>query len=502
MTISDTPTSTTQSNLSDVDNSPGTFLSEEDWLCLSFLSGIGPSRLSRLYTYLEQLAAGYSDASPLPLSSSGDLFSDNKGQEFDPELDEEEPTQGDKNSPISYELLRSLKWPEVTAQEAMAYLDHGQLTEEQTQKRDMSLAWLEQENHHVIFQHHPAYPEALKQITVAPTFLYVEGDLDCLSKPKIGIVGARHCTGYGREATMQLAEQLANRGVCVVSGGARGIDTAAHQGALNASRSRKNCSTIASTIAVMGTGLLHRYPKQNKELFESILNQGGALVSEYPLMTEVRAHLFPPRNRIISGLSAGILVAEASPKSGSLISANYAVQQNRDVFALPGRVNDAQAEGCHQLIRQGAVLVRQVEDIFSECPQLTDVMTSTTNRASLVRTKTDVGSMKDQGKGTPQPHDDKHNVSHETPKPLSSVKKIVTTDSSQGSIKNTLTPLPNLLSEDARRIADLLEKETQALDFDALMRNTPLNTQDMMQALMELELSTCIVNYNGRYERC
>lgn len=501
MTISDTPTSMTQSNLSDVDNSLSSFLSEEDWLCLSFLSGIGPSRLSRLYTYLEQLAAGYSDTSPLPLSSSGDLFRENKHHQ----LDEDESIQRDRNSPITYELLRSLKWPEVTAQEAMAYLDHGQLTEEQTQKRDTSLAWLEQENHHVIFQHHPAYPDALKQITVAPTFLYVEGDLECLSKPKIGIVGARHCTGYGREATMQLAEQLTSRGVCVVSGGARGIDTAAHQGALNASGSRKNLSTtaptiIAPTIAVMGTGLLHRYPKQNIELFNSILNQGGALVSEYPLMTEVRAHLFPPRNRIISGLSAGILVAEASLKSGSLISANYAVQQNRDVFALPGRVFDSQAEGCHQLIRQGAILVRHVGDIINECPNLLSDDSTSSDSKLLVNHPVN-----------------QQDVSHETSKKTVSVdssstgsfskggsnsKKVASNESSQASIKNTLTPLPDGLSPESIRIATMLEKETQALDFDALMRNLSLSTQDMMQALMELELSTCIVNYNGRYERC
>ncbi|SBS25244.1 hypothetical protein MSP8886_00215 [Marinomonas spartinae] len=451
-------------------NNPCAFLSEEDWLCLSFLTGIGPSRLSRLYTYLEQLATGSSCFSESMFSES--THSSVSGNLFESDLPtESEPYSQDSNHSITYELLRSLKWPEITAREAMSYLDHGLLTEEQNQKREISLDWLEKPDHHVIFQHHPSYPEALKQISVAPTFLYVEGALAGLSKPKVGIVGARHCTGYGREAILQMAEQLAKRGVCVVSGGARGIDTAAHQGALN--------GKATPTIAVMGTGLLHRYPKQNTKLFESILTQGGVLLSEYPLMTEVRAHLFPPRNRIISGLSSGILVAEASPKSGSLISANYAMQQNREVFALPGRVVDSQSEGCHQLIRQGAILIRNVNDIFTECPALLQNIS-----------------------------EEKQNVSHGTlgRKPnlhdTSSDLNVPDKDKLECDMKRSITSLPESLSKEAKMVANLLEEDTQALDFDALIRHTQLTAQALMQALMELELSTCIVNYNGRYERC
>ncbi|WP_133010677.1 DNA-processing protein DprA [Marinomonas flavescens] len=423
-------------------------LSQENWLCLSFLTGIGPSRLSRLFTYFDQLDQ----------SHEWDLFSD-------------EQTVDDLPDTIVYELLRQLKWPEVTAREAMAYLDHGTLSEEQTQKKQVSLEWLEADAHHLLLQSNPAYPSDLKEIAVAPAFLYVDGDLTSFSYPKLGIVGARHCTGYGREATRQLASQLSHRGIAIVSGGARGIDTAAHQGALEAQST--------PTIAVMGTGLLNHYPKQNKALFQDILSHGGCLVSEYPLMTDVRPHLFPPRNRIISGLSLGILVTEASPKSGSLISANYAVQQNRDVFALPGRVKDIQAEGCHQLIRQGAILVRHVEDILEEILPYSNEETGNNKKALMVKKKA--------------------NVSRETSiKQPSSNKEVV-----ESLIEEPkMNPLPLHLSASARAIVKVLEVEAQAMDFDSLIRHTQINAASMMQALMELELSQCIENKNGAYMRC
>ncbi|MCW4630308.1 DNA-processing protein DprA [Marinomonas rhodophyticola] len=320
---------------------PGSGLSHTDWLCLSFLSGIGPSRLSRLYTYLSELDQQTPMDEHAPLS----LF------------DEEKTTEA-----ISYELLIALKWPEITARQAMDYFTSGTLSKEQESKRDESLAWLEDADHHLVLQEDELYPTALKEIAVAPAFLYVEGRRDVLSLPKIGIVGARKCTRYGLDVTFQFAEQLSSRGICVVSGGAMGVDTAAHQGALH--------SKTTPTIGVMGTGLFHRYPNHNQQMFDQILEQGGALISEYPLSTRPRPHLFPPRNRIISGLSMGILVSEASVKSGSLISASYAIQQNREVFALPGRLTDAQSAGCHQLLRQGATLVRHVDDIVAECPAL------------------------------------------------------------------------------------------------------------------------------------
>lgn len=422
-------------------------LSREDWLCLSFLTGIGPSRLSRLFTYFEQLDC----------SSGVSLFA-------------EEENQNNLPDRVTYELLRQLKWPEVTAREAMSYLDNACLSKEQSEKNQRSLEWLAIADHHLVLRSDSAYPSDLKEISVAPAFLYVEGDLGSFGYPKIGIVGARHCTGYGREVTFNLANQLSQRGVAVVSGGARGIDTAAHQGALDAQST--------PTIAVMGTGLFTHYPKQNKGLFQAILSHGGCLVSEYPLMTGVRPHLFPPRNRIISGLSLGVLVTEASLKSGSLISANYAVQQNREVFALPGRVKDAQAEGCHQLIRQGATLVRHVEDIVDE-------IRSFTQQGNLTKST------------TKKSHST--NVSRETLVEQLDRKKEIGYSLVE---KTAYKVLPLQTSNAAKIVVTVLELESQPMDFDALIRQTQLSAAAMMQALMELELSQCIENHQGVYLRC
>ncbi|MFT6403778.1 MAG: DNA processing protein [Marinomonas primoryensis] len=411
-------------------------LTQTDWLCLSFLSGIGPARLSRLYTYLTQL---HSDTSQ-DQTKTASLF------------------ETDSNSPdiISYDILRALKWPEVTARQAMDYLSTGTLTEEQVIKRDQSLSWLMEPHHFLVLQEDLFYPGELKEISVAPAFLYVEGHRNALALPKIGIVGARKCTRHGRDITFQLAEQLASHGICVVSGGAIGIDTAAHQGALQ--------GKATPTIGVMGTGLLHRYPTQNTALFEQIVEQGGALISEYPLTTSPRPHLFPPRNRIISGLSMGVLVAEASIKSGSLISASYAVQQNRDVFALPGRLSDKQSEGCHQLLRQGATLVRNVDDILEECSATSLIFENTAMAQNKAAERT---------------------VGH-----------------GRTSLHGSFHQIPESASEGAKTLAIALEKESTAMDFDALIRLTQMSAGMMMQALMELELSGCIENREGLYGRC
>lgn len=431
-----------------MDTSYSAGLTKTDWLCLSFLSGIGPARLSRLYTYLTQLHLIQPQSSRSQnLNETAPLFDHSQVDEKTDDL-------------LSYELLRALKWPDITAREAMDYFSNGTLTQEQETKRDQSLAWLDEPNHHLVLQEDTHYPEALKEISVAPAFLYVEGNRDALLLPKIGIVGARKCTRHGREVTLKLAEQLSHHGICVVSGGAMGIDTAAHQGALD--------GKTTPTIAVMGTGLLHRYPAHNKPLFERILEQGGALISEYPLTTSPRPHLFPPRNRIISGLSMGVLVAEASIKSGSLISASYAVQQNRDVFALPGRLSDKQSEGCHQLLRQGATLIRSVEDIVEECSPRLLAFDNTAE------------------KGTTE----KNTSSYRT----------TTSGESFGPLGRQ--PMPESISDEAKTVADLMEKEAMPMDFDALIRHTNLSAGLLMQVLMELELLGCIENREGLYGRC
>jgi DNA processing protein len=201
------------------------------------------------------------------------------------------------------------------------------------------------------------YPKSLFEIPDPPPFLYVKGVLDSCDR-SIAIVGSRRATSYGLLITGKLSEALASHGVCVVSGMARGVDTAAHKGALLAG---------GRSIGVLGCGVDSIYPPENRKLFEEMALK-GCLVSEFPLGTLPLAENFPRRNRIISGLSSGVLVIEAAEKSGSLITAQYALEHGRDVFAVPGNITFATSRGSNRLIKQGAKLVDCVEDILEELP--------------------------------------------------------------------------------------------------------------------------------------
>lgn len=201
-----------------------------------------------------------------------------------------------------------------------------------------------------------AYPELLRNIHNPPVLLYVKGDPTLLGYAGLGIVGARAATSYGLKIAEDFAFLLAERGLTVFSGLALGIDTAAHQGALKAK---------GKTVAVLGNGLDIVYPSQNIKLFDKIAAK-GALVSEYPLGTKPDGFRFPARNRIISGLSLGVLVTEAAQRSGSLITANLALEQGREVFAVPGRIDSAKSAGAHRLVQEGAKLVHTVGDILEE----------------------------------------------------------------------------------------------------------------------------------------
>ncbi len=220
-----------------------------------------------------------------------------------------------------------------------------------------ALAWLQQDpQHELIHWQHPAYPALLREIKHPPIALFTAGNQQLLDSPQLAIVGSRRPTPVGKQLAKDWAAQLASLGVTVTSGLARGIDACAHQGAL---------SVQGQTIAVLGHGLLHQYPAQNAKLFSQIREQ-GLLVSEYLPDQAPLAPLFPIRNRIVVGLSLGTLVVEAAEKSGSLISAGYAAEYNRELFAVPGSVLNPQAAGCHQLIQQGAKLTRHIADILEE----------------------------------------------------------------------------------------------------------------------------------------
>ena len=209
----------------------------------------------------------------------------------------------------------------------------------------------------------PEYPELLNQIYDPPVLLYLQGHAKYLSSTKnLAMVGSRKASSLGLDLAEQFAALLVEHGWQVVSGMALGIDGAAHKGALEA---YQHCEQIGSTLAVVATGLDQIYPKSHKALQSHII-ETGCLISEYPLGTLPKANHFPRRNRIISGLSQGVLVVEASLKSGSLVTARCALEQNRDVFALPGALNNPQVTGCHHLIQQGAKLVTCLDDVLEE----------------------------------------------------------------------------------------------------------------------------------------
>ena len=221
---------------------------------------------------------------------------------------------------------------------------------------ESTLQWLSHPNHHLLCWDDDAYPVLLRRIPSPPAALFIDGDPGCLWQPQIAIIGSRNPTAGGLDHARDFAATLARQGMTITSGLASGIDTAAHQAALDAG---------ALTIAVNGTGLDLVYPASSRAVAGRIRSQ-GAMISELPLGSPPRRQHFPSRNRIISGLSLAVLVVEAGLNSGTLITARKAAEQGRDVFALPGSLNNPMAKGCHRLIREGARLVETTSDIMQE----------------------------------------------------------------------------------------------------------------------------------------
>ncbi|CEA04744.1 DNA protecting protein DprA [Pseudomonas saudimassiliensis] len=225
-----------------------------------------------------------------------------------------------------------------------------------TERVEQCLEWVHQPGCHLLTLDDADYPALLREISDPPLVLFVRGEPALLADPQLAMVGTRHPGPQGAATARAFARDLAASGLVITSGMALGIDGAAHQGALDAG---------GQTIAVWGTGLDNCYPRRHRRLAEMILDGGGALVSEQPPPTAPHAGLFPQRNRIISGLSLGTLVVEASLNSGSLITARLAMEQNREVFAMPGSIHNPQARGCHRLLRDGAALVETTQDILA-----------------------------------------------------------------------------------------------------------------------------------------
>lgn len=242
-----------------------------------------------------------------------------------------------------------------------------------TTRVDLALRWLEEPGNRIISLADAAYPRLLLEITDPPPLLYVKGDSRWLNHAALAVVGSRNATPQGSANAEAFARELSDGGFTVISGIALGIDAAAHRGGL---------AGASSSLAVVGTGLDIVYPARNRGLAHQLAAQ-GALVSEFPLGTPALSVNFPRRNRLISGLARGCLIVEAALRSGSLITARYALEQGREVFAIPGSIHSPLSKGCHQLIKQGAKLVESSNDILEELGAAVRVQSATLAKADV-----------------------------------------------------------------------------------------------------------------------
>jgi DNA processing protein len=322
--------------------------------------------------------------------------------------------------------------------------------------------WLNFTNHHLVTFLDSDYPQLLKEIPDPPLALFVIGDRALLSYPQLAIVGSRNPSNLGRDIAQQFAHYLAAAGLTITSGLALGIDAAAHEGALAAN---------GKTIAVCGTGLDTVYPARHRDLAERI-SRTGAIVSEFPLGTKPDPYNFPQRNRIISGLSMGTLVVEAALRSGSLITAHAALEQGREVFAIPGSIHNPLAKGCHQLIRQGAKLVETGQDIVEDLGSLLGILAPT---LTLPREYTREGK-RDSNYGGAIP----------SPCALKGY-------ASGGGLGW------GQLDKDYQRLLDLIGYETTAVD--TLVIQSALSAEVVASMLLMLELQSLISSQPGGYIR-
>lgn len=324
------------------------------------------------------------------------------------------------------------------------------------------LEWLHRAAHrHILVPEDSRYPKLLRDVKATPPILFVAGKPELLNEPQLAMVGSRTPTTYGKDNAQAFAQYLAKHGISVTSGLALGIDAASHQGALEAS---------GSTIAVIATGLDIMYPAKNRSLAEQIVEQ-GAIVSEFPIGVKPQAQNFPRRNRIISGLSLGTLVVEAALQSGSLVTAQHAIEQGREVFAIPGSIHSPLAHGCHRLIRQGAKLVETAADILEElAPQLQTYL-----GLGISTTDTPICS-------PPKPH-----------KPLSFLEEIRTQGNNEERSEASL---------DAEEQQILATIGLEPLPIDQIVIQTGLTTDVVSSMLLMLELQGYITACGGgRYKR-
>ncbi len=334
---------------------------------------------------------------------------------------------------------------------------------------DRELDLVEAHNCHLVAINDSAYPMLLKEIVDPPPLLYVRGELGEPDAPIITIVGTRSPTNYGKTISRQLSQQLAENGVTIVSGFARGIDTCAHQGALQAN---------GRTIAVLGNGLSQIYPNENKDLADEIV-ESGALISEFPMSVPPFPKNFPRRNRLVSGLSSGTVVVEASVRSGSLITARHAAEQGREVFAVPGQIFSKQSKGSHQLINQGAKLINAIDDIWEAFPdrRLTPAFTSSPVQLNLDQNDLSSGQANS-------------NLFAEVPTQDTSIESVETP-----AVKPSTQSAPKL-SADEQVVLEAID--VPCSHIDQIARTTALPMNKVSSTLVMLELKGIVQQMPGK----
>ncbi|BBO60522.1 DNA-processing protein DprA [Mycoavidus sp. B2-EB] len=364
--------------------------------------------------------------------------------------------------------------------EALKHVNSERLAKQVARVRN----WMMIAGNHFVTLADPTYPRMLLEIADPPALLYVKGRLELLHAPSLAIVGSRHGTPQGLANAKQLAHTLAHAGLTIVSGLALGIDGAAHRGALD---------SPCSTIAVAGTGIDLVYPARHHALAHEIAAQ-GALVSEWPLSTNARAQHFPQRNRLIAGLTQGVLVVEAALQSGSLITARLAGEMGREVFALPGSIHSPLAKGCHRLIKEGAKLVECAQDILDEIRHK-GPLSATISAKDHTDSTQEMPSLSAQPIAIyhpPQPHMH-HNLNRSEHN--SEVARII-------SPANTLqtNDMPATLDANAHCVLAALNYDPTSLEL--LAARTKLNSAILQATLLQLELSGWITALpGGRVER-
>ena len=333
---------------------------------------------------------------------------------------------------------------------------------------EKELELIEEYGCHVVTQSDAAYPPLLKEIADAPLMLYVKGELKTEDALSISFVGSRSARDYGRQVSRQFSYQLAQRGVTVVSGLAQGVDANAHRGALDAG---------GRTLAVMGNGLSLIYPASNAQLAADIA-QAGALISEFPMGMQPMGKNFPRRNRIISGLTLGTIVVEASNRSGALITANHALEQGREVFAVPGTIYSELSTGTHKLIREGAMLVHSVEELLEALPQqarnMVSIPATATSLIGGVPPARDAAQEPERREARSVP-----TTEHVSPEPAA--------------------PPPEL-TDDEKTVFEAIE--APATHIDVIVRTTQLPIGKVSSVLLMLELKGIVQQLPGKFFCC